>query len=332
MMVDTWTETEPIRNAEDLRSVLRQAELALADLKLASGAEVIGLLHMVDDLESGIPRLEGELKVDLKAERTRLETLENILRSHLGTAVRRAGADRLELERERVNPSQDEWWWHLDLILTAGRQRRLRRLGIYVLAAAAVLLVATLAYNLFLAPTPEERALAEQVSAGETYLIAGDFNGAVQSFEAAVALSPNDASNHLYLGVSYEYLGEQDKAAAELALGKQLSDTDAEYHASLSLVYYRVGANGTDAGALAKAEDEANAAIAADPDYALGHFALASAYELEGRSQEAILEFQATSDLSTDASLTVLARMRMGMLMQSPSSVSSPEGTGTPAP
>lgn len=329
MIVDTWIETEPIRNAEDLRSVLRKAELALADVRLAGPPDVIALLHMVDDLEGGIPRLEAELKVDLKPERTRLETLENILRTQLRTVVRRAGSDRLELERERVNPDDDEWWWHLDLMLAANRQRRIRRLGIYGLAAAAVLLVATLAYNIFLAPTPQERALSEAASNGETFLLQGDFASALPEFQKAVELSPNDAAYHLDLAVTYEGLGETDKAAAELAEGKRLSASAAEYHAALSLVYYRVGASGGEsaARALTRAEEEANAAIAADPNYALGHFALGSTYELEGRSQEAIAEFQKTSDLSKDASLTVLARMRMGMLMQSPSSVGTSDGT-----
>ncbi|MHB0877428.1 MAG: tetratricopeptide repeat protein [Anaerolineae bacterium] len=329
-MVDTWIESEPIKNAENLRSVLRRAELDLADLKVADAESVVVLLHMVDDLESGIPRLEAELKVDLKPERTRLQTIENILRSRTGLAVRRAGADRLELERERVNPSADEWWWRLDLILSASRQRRVRRLAMYGLAAAAVLLVATVAYNIFLAPTPEERALAESVSAGEGYLIQGDFDAAVKEFEAAVALSPDEAGNHLYLAVAVEAQGDTDRAAAELAEGRRLSDSEAEYRASLSLVYYRVGASGNNPAALARAEEEANASIAADPNYALGHFALGSAYELQGRSQEAIMEFELTSDLSSDASLTVLARMRMGMLMQSPSGSAAPSETTTP--
>ena len=329
--MDTFTENEPIRNAEDLRLVLRRAELGVAELKSANSERVVAFLHLVDDLESATPRLEGEYRVDLKPERTRLETLENILRSRTSLAVRRAGAGRLELERERVNPSADEWWWHLDLILAAERLRRVRRLAMYGLAAALVLLVATVAYNTFLAPSPEERALAESVSAGESYLIEGDFESAVKEFEAAIALSPDDAENHLYLAVVFEQLGDSERAEAQFAEGQRLSDSVAAHHASLSLIYYRVAANGTNEKALTRAEEEADAAIAADANSALGHFALASAYELQGKSQDAIEEFQKASDLSSDASLTVLARMRMGMLMQSPSSVGTADGTATPA-
>lgn len=333
--METYNESEPIRNAEDLRSVLRQAELGAADLKIATSEEVVALLHMVDAIEAAIPRLEGELGVDLKPERTRLETVENILRSRASLVVRRAGASRLELERERVNPTADEWWWRMDLSVAAERQRRLRRFAMYGLAAATVLLIATLAYNMFLAPSPQEQALAETVSEGESLLIAGDFEGARKEFEAALQLAPDDASNHMYLAVALEGLGKTDEAAEHFAQGRDLSESEAAYHANLALIYYRVAANGSDEYALSRTEEEANAAIAADPDSALGHFALASAYEIKGDVAKAIEEFETASSLSTDASLTVLARMRMGMLMQSGGSYLAgtdvPEAAATPS-
>jgi len=335
-IVATYDESEPIKNAEDLRSVLRKAELGAADLKIASAEDVIALLHMVDAIEAAIPRLEGELGVDLKPERTRLETLENVIRSRISLAVRRAGASRLELERERVNPTTDEWWWHLDLIVAAQRRRRLRRLATYGLAAAAVLLIATLAYNMFLAPSPEEQALAQTVSDGENYLMTGDLEAARKEFEAAVALSPDDASNHMYLAVVLEALGEIDEAAEHFAQARDLSESEASYHANLSLVYYRMAATGDNEAALARAEEEANAAIAADPNSALAHFALASAYDVKGETAKAIEEFETASNLSSEASLTVMARMRMGMLMQSAGAVftgtRTVEGTATPSP
>ncbi|MGI6208208.1 MAG: tetratricopeptide repeat protein [Anaerolineae bacterium] len=315
MSVETVVAESHIGNAEELRQVLRAAELAVANFRGAGPDYALEFLRMLDSIHEAIPRLEGEYGVDLKPERTRLETVQNMTRTNTARLVREIGASRLAEAREAEDPPEDHWWWYLDVALAQRRQESLRRWSLRGLAVAAILLVALLAYNQFLAPTPEEQAFSTTLSDAESSLLDGDLEGALAGYEAAVAMNPEDIGARLYLGVVYEMLGRQDEAQAQFAEAERLSSTPADYYASLSLAYYRVALGGAE-GALEKAEAAALRAVEEDDSSAMAHFALASTYEVMGENGKAIEEFEIASNLSEDASLTVMARMRMGMLMQ----------------
>jgi len=316
-MVDAPAVSPNIRQADDLRLALREAELLIADLPRAGREEVLRYIALLDDIEEAVPRLESQYGVDLKPERTRLETLENITRSKARRLVGEAGASVLAQARLRLDPPDEKWWWYLDRMVAEQRQETVRRWSKRGLLGAVLLLVGLLAYNRFLAPSPEEQAFSMRSSAGEGYLVQGDFEAALPELEAAVALNPQDVGARLQLAVAYEQLGRADDAAEQLDWGRQLAGSEADYYASLSLVYYRLGVGGIE-WASEKAYEAAEAAVMADDGSALAHFALASAYELQGENAKAIEEFELASNISQDASLTVMARMRMGMLMQSP--------------
>jgi len=325
--VDAPADAGDIRQADDLRLALREAELAVASLRGVGPAGVLKYLRLLDDIEEAIPRLESMYGVDLKPERTRLETLENITRSQTTRLVREAGASTLARARMELDPPEEHWWWYLDRSLAEQRQDSLRRWSLRGVVLATVLLLGLLAYNHFLAPSPEEQAFSTRTSAGEGYLVQGDYEAALPEFEAAAALNPKDLGARLQLAVVYEQLGRAEDAAQQLARARDLADSEADFYASLSLVYYRVGVGGMD-WAVEKAYETAMDAVEADDGSALAHFALASAYELQGETAKAIDEFEFASNISQDASLTVMARMRMGMLMQSPGDMMGGFGGG----
>lgn len=314
--------SQAIKNAEDLRTMLRQAELAIAAARGSGPEAMLELLHTFDAVEEAVPRLEREYGVDLKPERTRMETLENIVSSKAVRVVREAGAARLAAEREKVHAGPEEWWWSLDRVVAARRQAMFRRWATRGAVIAGLLLVLLLAYQFFLAPSPEQQALTAALSDGEAALLGGDLQAAQRDFDQALALSPNDPEVHLYAGAVAEQLGEEAKAREQFAEAQRLLDDPARYHASLALVYYRMASGGLDV--LARAEEEALAGVRANDKSAIAHFALASVYELQGKMIEAIQEFEVTSTLSTEPQLTVLARMRMGMLMQSGGAAGTP--------
>lgn len=316
-VTDAESSTGDIRQAEDLRQALHAAELAVADLRGSGPAGALDYLRLLDRIEEAVPRLEALYGVDLKPERTRLETLENITRSQSVRLLREAGSAALAQARQELDPPEEHWWWYLDRSLAEQRQDNLRRWTLRGLIAAGVLLAALLAYNQFLAPSAEEQAFSTHTSTGEGYLVQGDYEAALPEFEAAVALNPEDMGALLQLAVVYEQLGRLDESREYLVRARELAGGEGEYYAGLSLVYYRVGVSGFD-WATDKAYETATAAVKADDGSAMAHFALASAYELQNETSLAIDEFELASNLSTDASLTVMARMRMGMLMQSP--------------
>ncbi|NPV06501.1 MAG: tetratricopeptide repeat protein [Anaerolineae bacterium] len=317
MLAEELVVESGIRNAEDLRAVLRTAELAVANLRGAGPQHALEFLRTLDTIYEAIPRLETEYGVDLKPERTRLETVQNLTRSSARRLMREVGAGRLAEARRAENPPEDHWWWYLDRALAAQRQEALRRWSLRAIVVFSLLLVGLVAYNRFLAPSPEEQAFSALLAEGESSLLSGDFEGAVDRYEAAVALNPGDVGARLHLGVVYEQLGRTEEAREQFEEAMRLSPAPADYHSSLSLVYYRVALGGAE-WALERAEAEAVAALEADDGSAMAHFAMASVYELQGETGKAIEEFETASGLSSDPSLTVLARMRMGMLMQKP--------------
>lgn len=320
---------EAIRNGAELRDLLRRAELAIADLKRATPDEAADIVRLIDAAEKAIPRLERQFSVELKAERTRLQTLEGKLRHNAPLLVQRAGAQRLQRLRLEAEPAEDEWWWRLDLTLAEQRQQGLRRLAIRAGAVAAVLLVLAAVYQFVLMPTLGPGPGSDRVSQAETYLAQGQLERALGEYTAAIEANPNDPELQAAAGAVLEQLGRSDEARPYLEAARAGLANEADYHARLSLVYYRMSAQGG-VDAVAKAEEAALAAVAADDNWAMAHFALASVYELQGRVPEAIAAFDRASALTTDAALAASIRMRLGMLSQRAPEL--PIGTVTPEP
>ena len=67
---------------------------------------------------------------------------------------------------------------------------------------------------------------------------------------------------------------------------------------------------------LDKATSVGKKVLEKEQDNAAAHFLLGNIYEREGKTREAISEYQIVSDLDADPQLTVLARYKMAMLMR----------------
>jgi adenylate cyclase len=160
--------------------------------------------------------------------------------------------------------------------------------------------------------TPDERARLAQArsvnpEAHEAYLKGRYYlnelseeriNKAIEQFERAIKLDPNFAPAHTGLADAYS-LGEgfffapsvipKAKDAVERAL--QLDDTSAEAHTSLGLFKYSFDYD------WAGAETELRRAIALNPSYAEAHHQYGWVLALQGREDEALVEFKRASEL-----------------------------------
>jgi cytochrome c-type biogenesis protein CcmH/NrfG len=296
--------------ADELRELLDLAERRLGQIERVKKEEVIELLGWLDQIASLVDHLEAD-GVDLRSERTRLESLEGSVHRQAGAIVRRAGQAIAE-KRQEIEPSEDRWWWWLDrMVMEAARQRVVRG-ALTVGIVAAVALMAYSLFNIFLPTDPEvEKAQGYQLTA-ERFVMDGNWASAEAQFTEALKHTPKDVMLWTWLGITREEQDNQQGADEAFAHARDVAGTELTYRLARGQAY-------TQANLPAKALAEAEKAVALEPDSAQAHFILAGAYESSGRALDAINEFEKVSGMAenTDPQLVVLSRMRMGMLMQS---------------
>jgi len=305
--------------ADELRELLDRVERRVANVKSASAEQVFELFEWLDRIASLMAELEAA-GVDLRPERTRLESVEGMMRNRAGIIVRKAGLT-LSKRREEVNPDESRWWWWLDRFVLECTRRRIRRALITLGVLAILGGVAYFALNYFFPTDPRVEKAHEHQLTAERLAMDGDWAQAEQEFLKALEYTPEDPTLWTWLGVTREMQGNQAGAEEAFTRAREAAGSELDYLLIRGQVY-------TQAGQGEKALADAKKAVELAPDSARAHFVLAGAYEATGQYAEAIKEFEKTSDLAeeTDPQLVVLARMRMGMLMQMPS---LPTGMGT---
>jgi tetratricopeptide (TPR) repeat protein len=268
--------------------------------------EGIALLQLFDRIADRIDLLEKK-GADLRAERGRFESLQKQLRRRGAVLVARVG-DALARER----PSEARWWWYIREQITADRKRRLFRVARFVLAGLVLLTVLYLLYDQFLAPPPRVRQANAALYEGERALTAGDFLEAIEQFETAIELEPESVDAHLWLGILYQSMGQQDKATLAFERARSFFDADYQFLLERGLGYLELADFDT-------AQADAEAIIRLVPERPEGYFLLGSTAERMGNVELALEAFQRASDLA-DASnqpvLQVTARMHIATLLE----------------
>jgi tetratricopeptide (TPR) repeat protein len=310
--------------ADQLRELLSDSEKLVVSLR-GRGAEAQVLLDNLDAIEEVWPKLEAA-GVDLRPEAGRRETLHAAVRNNAPALVRElsAAGGIAALRRAKYGEQPAPWWWHLDEELQAQREHRLRRAAIGI---GAVVLVGALAIFLFQRLFPVDPNLQKSVSAvigGQQNLQEGDLEGALAEFQEAVRLTPDDPEPWAWLGVVQQQLGMAQEAEESNARLRALIPDEVTYHNMRSQVLAAIGMSD-------EAIVAAQAALALDPESPEAYFNLGSAYENQGQIQDAIKNMELASQYAEargKSELTVVARYRMGMLMQQFSALPPP----TPAP
>jgi len=314
---------EKARSPEELRRMIRRCEVAVAQLE-GSGAQALSFLKLLDEIKALMEYLEAR-GADLRPERTRMRTVESLLRSKANVLVKEVKAvGGLARARQEVKPDESRWWWYLDREVAERRWRKMLR-WLAIGSAVAVLLVAgVLAYRTFLAPSPEEQMLQRHLARAAQLHEEGDLAGALAEYEAARALAPDEPEICLWLGVLYEAEGRDEEAAAAFARARELIGDEVEFLVQRGMIYGQ-------AGKLEAALADAKAALALDPESATAHFLLGSAYEAQGDLSKAVKEFEKAAQLAQQAgnsALSVQARMRAAMLLQKAPVLQQPLGQG----
>ena len=154
------------------------------------------------------------------------------------------------------------WHW----LAARNRLAAWAAVGVAVVASAAIVLPRNLEWSdderlLTATIALSPKALAPLSDLGSYHYARGEYDAAIENYQAALQLQPNNAEQHHNLGNAYERTGRYAEAVAELRKAVELDPAYAEGHMSLGLA---LDESGDIAGATA--EDEL--ALALRPGYA----------------------------------------------------------------
>jgi tetratricopeptide (TPR) repeat protein len=106
-----------------------------------------------------------------------------------------------------------------------------------------------------------------------------DFDTAISEFEAALKLSPQDATLHYDLGLALKLKDKLPEAMAELRKAAELDPAGSDAHYTLGVTLWQQGEFGA-------AAEELRAAIHAKPDYAEAYYTLGTVLKQKGELQD----------------------------------------------
>jgi type IV pilus assembly protein PilF len=141
---------------------------------------------------------------------------------------------------------------------------------------------------------------------GLIYMSQSDYPKAAERLKEAVKINPFFTDAHNNLGVAYRQLKQYDKALGEFqtALKDKTYKTPEKIELNLGHLYL-------DQGVLSEAVNAYERAIGINPNYALGHLALGTAYRKMGREDLAGKQFQKVIQLAPDTPEATRAKQEL---------------------
>ena len=301
--------------AVSLREDLGEAEKMIVQLRRDN---VEQFLQLLDLIEERFLELES-YGLDLRPEYTRWASLHSKLRREAGRIVRvidvAGGLDTLR----QANPPAEGFWWRLDAVVAESRRRLLRRLGITLGTIVALLVVVWVLLTFVFPPDPNTVVASEAISTLQQLAFEGRWEEALAVIEEAMSrLTQPDAELLIWEGVIRGKLGQDERAREALAEAKSLVPPG-----KLVAYWWSLGSVQLSVGDVEDARTAGFEAIGLDNSDPQGYFLLASVAEVTGDTVCAVDLFEETFQLAADSNpqLAVIARVRMGNLLQRPANM-----------
>ena len=309
--------------ATSLREDLAEAERMIVQVRRDS---VESFLLLLDRIEDRFTQLESS-GLDLRPELTRWVSLQSKLQHEARRIIRVLNAAGGLEQMRLANPPAQALWWHLDAVVAEARRRLLRRLGITVTTIVAVLAIVWALLTFVFPPDPNTVVASEAISTLQQMAFEGRWEEALAVIEdAKLQLTQPDAELLIWEGVISDKLGQFDRSQEALAEAKELVPSG-----QLVSYWWTLGSVWLSVGDVENARNAGNEALALDATDPQGYFLLGSVAEAEGNTPCAIDLFDKTFELAADGNpqLAVIARVRMGNLLQRPANLSlfADEGT-----
>ena len=311
---------------DELRRLIEKADSRLGGLERASAEDALGLLRMFDEMDTLHASLSAD-DVDLRAEDSRLDTIQLILRRKAGLVLRLLGQKGgIAALRTARAPSHDRWWWYLDEYVAAQRKQTLRSLARTGIVLLILFAVAAAVYQTWFKPDPAVIARMNYTTDAQRAIEAGNLDQALQGIEKGVAQFPNDGEIQIWHGILLTLMKRTQEANAAFQTARQLYPDETAYLIARATV--RTQANDIDA-----ANADALAATKLSPNNAQAFLVLGGTQELKGQTQNASQSYSTAADLAAAAKqseLEAMAKVRLAMMLQAAPPVIVPTPQPTP--
>jgi tetratricopeptide (TPR) repeat protein len=292
-----------------VREAMDEAEQGLLNLS-GAGSQALHLLELFDQIVRGLEELDLE-NVDVRVERSRFEMVQGQLRRRRRRFLHEV-SDALKPAREQARPGHSHWWWYLDEAVARQRRRRLLQVGALTATVIALLTVAWLGYQRFLAPPPSVGQAFRRMENGRRLVTEGAVGEALEDFKAAADLTPESPEPWLWQGVLHDRLNEPDGAQDAFAVAQSLYDATLDFYLDRGRVYL-------EAGQPEKAETDINRAIAENPESGWSYYLRASVDVRQGDYNRALADLDQAADLAQEAGdgqLEAMARAQRAQVMR----------------
>lgn len=292
--------------ANDLRDTLDLVERLI----VSPNADTIETLLTSLDKISAMFNDLTQTNIDLRSEEVRWEGILRRLQSKPGKIAAAANAvggfDKLRAQ----HPPADEEWWRLDQVISERRQQSLFK-GLQTLTVIA--LIGLIVYLLLPEPNPDAVFVLETEAVLEDAMMAGELDEAQVAAISAAEQLPTSPELWLWATVLSEQVGDDVTAERSLENAMALMP-DQPVSVWVDLGNKRLQLQDFDG-----AEAAANEALAIDDQEPQGYFLLGGVAEMRGEKRLAIDYFEQTFALAEidDPQLAVIAKVRMGTLLQS---------------
>lgn len=138
-------------------------------------------------------------------------------------------------------------------------------------------------------------AVSDHFEKGNEFSRAGDFAKAVEEYQKALDIEPEDVDTMTNLGVAFYNLGQLNEAVEQYLNAVELAPNDADIHSNLAAAYVQLHQLSGESTELDQALAEYQKAIELNPNLSQAHFGLGVVYSLMGQNEaaiEALKEFQ----------------------------------------
>lgn len=306
-------EAPQLSPAAELREALAELEKLLIQVNAQT---VVRTLELLDATHAAMAQLRAE-GVDLKAEAGLWAGFEFKIRESAGQFVAAARPHGDWTALRAAHARSEEFWWRLDEIHRQRIRRQLFRGLRWLGAAVGLVALAWVVLTYVIPPDQTAVRISEVTYDLESALNAGDFEAGRALVAQGLADTGRNAELLLWAGVLEERLDNADAAQT------YFDEAFAQPERPPASLWTAIGQHRLRVGDLAGAECAALAALDLAPDFPQAHFVVASVAEARGDMARAIEYFNSTADLATDSEpqLTVIARVRLGYLMQSPANI-----------